>query len=128
MYKRLLGVAAGSSTLDFSVFTPRQLRRCTMTPQTSEKNRTRAELLISGRVQGVFFRSNTRQRANSLGIEGYVRNRTDGRVEAVFEGRTSDVKELVSWCHEGPSSARVNSVDIEWSEPTGEFSGFQVRY
>lgn len=99
-----------------------------MSPDTSEENRVRAELLISGRVQGVFFRSNTRRRANSLGIEGYVRNRSDGRVEAVFEGKEKDVKKLVTWCYEGPSSARVESVDLEWYEPTGEFSGFSVRY
>ena len=96
--------------------------------QASETDRVRAEVLISGRVQGVFFRSNTRQRARSLGLVGYVRNRRDGRVKAVFEGNEPDVKKIVSWCHEGPGSARVESVEVEWEEPEGKFSGFQVRH
>lgn len=99
-----------------------------MTDSAKQDDRVRAEVFISGRVQGVFFRSSTRKRANSLGIDGYVRNRNDGRVEAVFEGPEQDVKQIVSWCHEGPRSARVESVDIEWTDPTDEFSGFSVRY
>ncbi|MFW6044535.1 MAG: acylphosphatase [Planctomycetota bacterium] len=89
---------------------------------------SRAELFIEGHVQGVFFRGSTRRRARSVGVDGYVRNLPDGRVEAVFEGNERTVKDMVNWCHQGPSSARVDSVDIEWTNPTGEFSGFNIRY
>lgn len=87
----------------------------------------RAKLLISGRVQGVFFRGTTRRRATSLGVSGWVRNLPDGRVEAVFEGPEDDVRNMISWCHSGPRSARVESVDVNWQEPRGE-TGFSVTY
>ena len=92
-----------------------------------EHDRTRAHLWIEGRVQGVFFRASTRQKAQTLGIDGWVRNLPDGRVEAVFEGDEGDVGKAVSWCHRGPRSARVEDVDISWEEPQGE-SGFRVTY
>jgi acylphosphatase len=92
-----------------------------------ENEKRRAEVLISGRVQGVFFRATTRQKARELGVEGWVRNRPDGKVGAVFEGEKSDVQKLVSWCHSGPRAAQVENVDVEWGEPTGKFDGFTVR-
>ncbi len=85
-------------------------------------------MVISGRVQGVFFRANTRQRAHSEGVTGWVRNRPDGKVEAVFEGTRDRVHSMVSWCHRGPRLAQVESVDVQWEEPTGEFRDFSVRY
>ncbi|MFW6189338.1 MAG: acylphosphatase [Planctomycetota bacterium] len=93
-----------------------------------EDERARAEVVIDGRVQGVFFRATTRQHARELNVTGWVRNRRDGRVEAVFEGRRSDVRKIVSWCHKGPNAARVESVDVDWKEPTGEFGSFRVRH
>ncbi len=90
--------------------------------------KARAHVYISGRVQGVFFRSTIRDHANRLGVEGWVRNTRDGRVEAVFEGDREKVEELLNFCHRGPPGASITDVGVEWGEPTGEFSGFEVRY
>ena len=86
----------------------------------------RARVLVSGDVQGVFFRDSTREKAQALGLAGWVRNLPDGRVEAVFEGDDDRVGEMVSWCHEGPSDARVSDVSVEDEEPES-LSGFEVR-
>lgn len=88
---------------------------------------TRVHLRIEGRVQGVFFRDSTRQRAQALGVAGWVRNLPDGAVEAVAEGPADAVDALVRWCHEGPPAARVTAVRPRWQEPTGELSRFEVR-
>jgi acylphosphatase len=86
----------------------------------------RAHLTVSGFVQGVSFRLATRERARSRGIAGWVRNRPDGAVEAVFEGPEEAVRSLVDWCRRGPAGAEVESVDVAWEEPQGE-RGFGVR-
>jgi acylphosphatase len=82
--------------------------------------------VISGRVQGVFFRDTARQRAESAGVAGWIRNTPDGTVEAVFEGETEVVDELVDFCRRGPSGAEVASVEVEEEQPEG-LSGFEVR-
>lgn len=87
----------------------------------------RVHVLISGRVQGVYFRGNIKERAKSMGITGWVRNLASGQVEAVFEGDEEDVRKMVTWCHKGPSAARVDDVSTEWETPTGEESGFEFR-
>jgi len=91
-------------------------------------NKSRAHVMISGRVQGVFFRAETRETARSLGLSGWVRNTRDGRVEAVFEGDSKAVEEMVQWCNKGPAGARVEHVDVDYGEYTGEFGSFSVRY
>ena len=73
----------------------------------------RARVHVRGRVQGVFFRVETRDRARSLGLSGWVRNSTDGSVEAVFEGEAERVQSMVDWCGRGPAGASVDSVDVE---------------
>jgi acylphosphatase len=88
----------------------------------------RKHVLISGMVQGVFFRYETRERAQSLGLTGWVRNCRDGRVEAVFEGAESAVEDMVEWCRKGPASAHVSKVDIASEKHTGEFDSFNVTY
>ena len=88
--------------------------------------RVRAHVTIDGRVQGVNFRASTRERARSAGVEGWVRNLDDGRVEAVFEGPRAEVKRMVSWCYSGPRPARVERVDVEWEQPTGQDRGFRI--
>jgi acylphosphatase len=88
----------------------------------------RAHVLISGRVQGVFFSFETRRLARHMGIAGWVKNRGDGRVEAVFEGKREAVERLVEFCRRGPSGARVTNVEVRWEAPTGESEGFSVRY
>jgi acylphosphatase len=81
---------------------------------------TRARVRVRGRVQGVFFRVETCDRARSLGLAGWVRNCADGSVEAVFEGDRERVESMVDWCGRGPAGARVEDVDVKWEEPSGE--------
>jgi len=88
--------------------------------------RTRAHVFVSGRVQGVFYRANTREQARERGVDGWVRNLDDGRVEAVFEGPPDAVEAMVEWCHEGSSRASVEDVDVEYGDPEG-VEGFEVR-
>ncbi len=88
----------------------------------------RAHVFVSGKVQGVYYRANTRDTARENGVEGWVRNLDDGRVEAVFEGERDAVEETVEWCHEGSPAAEVEGVEVDWEEPTGEFDGFRIRY
>ncbi len=81
---------------------------------------------VQGSVQGVFFRVETRDRARSLGVAGWVRNLRDGTVEAVFEGPEEGVESMVEWCRRGPAGARVEAVDVDWEDPDRE-EGFAVR-
>jgi acylphosphatase len=90
--------------------------------------KARAHVLVSGRVQGVYYRSYTQDTARSLGITGWVRNTKGGRVEAVFEGEEEAVLSMVEWCHRGSPSSRVDNVEVEWGTPTGEFEDFSVTY
>ena len=87
----------------------------------------RARVYVSGQVQGVFFRDSTRQKAEELGLAGWVRNLQDGRVEALFEGPSERVREMVRWCREGPSHADVEDVDTEYEAAEGDLTGFEVR-
>lgn len=80
---------------------------------------------MSGRVQGVWFRQSCRDRAASLGVAGWVRNRSDGRVEVVAEGRSAAVATLVAWCHDGPPRASVDGVEVAEEAPEG-LRGFHV--
>lgn len=89
--------------------------------------RARARVVISGRVQGVFFRASAEDEARSRGLAGWVRNRPDGQVEAVFEGEKAAVEAVIAWCHRGPPAARVTGVAVTWEEPRGE-QGFSVRF
>ena len=86
----------------------------------------RRHVVVSGRVQGVFYRDTCRREAERLGVTGWVRNRDDGRVEAVFEGPAQAVAELVAWAHHGPPSAGVASVEVRDEPPEG-LAGFRVR-
>jgi len=87
----------------------------------------RARLLIEGRVQGVGFRYSTFIEADSLGINGWVRNLPDGRVEVVAEGPQAAVERLIEWCREGPRYAWVRTVDVAWEVPQDDTRGFGVR-
>ncbi len=90
--------------------------------------RVRAYVRVYGRVQGVFFRANTVDKARELGVTGYVRNMPDGSVEAVIEGDKEKVEKLISWMHIGPPLARVDRVEVEYQEYKGEFTDFRIRY
>jgi acylphosphatase len=89
-------------------------------------DRIRRRVTVQGRVQGVFFRDSVRQRAQSRGVAGWVTNRADGAVEAVFEGEPDDVQRLVDYAKTGPRQAEVDNVDVREEEPEG-LSGFEVR-
>jgi acylphosphatase len=90
--------------------------------------KTRAHVFVIGKVQGVFFRQNTKQQAQNQGIKGWVKNREDGRVEAVFEGEESGVKALVEFCHRGPRGAQVTGISVEWEPFREEFRDFDIAY
>jgi acylphosphatase len=87
----------------------------------------RAHVRISGQVQGVFFRDSTRQKAEELNLAGWVKNLPDGMVEAVFEGPSEKIREMVRWCEEGPQHASVENVDTDFEDAGGELDGFEVR-
>ena len=87
---------------------------------------TRRRVVVHGRVQGVFFRDSARSEAQREGVAGWVRNRDDGAVEAVFEGEREAVERLVEWCRSGPSSADVEDVEESEEQPEG-LSGFETR-
>ena len=90
--------------------------------------KARAHVLISGRVQGVFFRSETKREAGKHGVSGWVRNLPDDRVEAVFEGERENVEKLLEFCERGPPGAKVARIDVSWGTYSGEFRGFEIRY
>jgi len=89
-------------------------------------SRRRVHVYVSGRVQGVFFRATTEQTAAEHGVDGWVRNLDDGRVEAVFEGDPDDVESMIEFCHEGSDVASVSEVEVTEEEPAG-LDGFEIR-
>ena len=86
----------------------------------------RVHLLISGIVQGVYYRQSTKRQAQKLDLKGWVRNLEDGRVEALVEGEKDKIDELIKWCYEGPSNAKVDNVEIDYQEYKNEFQDFSV--
>jgi acylphosphatase len=90
--------------------------------------KTRAHVIISGYVQGVFFRQETKRRADNLNVKGWVRNRHDGAVEAIFEGEEENVKALVEFCKHGPPGASVTNMELAWENYTGECHDFKIRF
>lgn len=88
---------------------------------------TKVHVFVFGKVQGVFFRSSTRDKAEELSLSGWVRNLDDGRVEAVFEGEKEAVDKMVEWCKAGPENAKVTKVEVVAEDPKGDFKGFFLR-
>ena len=88
----------------------------------------RARVIVEGRVQGVFFRNHTQEMAYHLSVKGWVKNRRDGSVEALFECQKENVDQIIQWCHLGPSEARVMNVRTTWENYTGEFEDFSINY
>ena len=86
----------------------------------------RIHLVVRGRVQGVYFRATAQREARQHGLSGWVKNRQDGSVEIVAEGEEDDVKDFLSWAHSGPSTARVDDVDVRWGSYTGEYTDFRI--
>jgi acylphosphatase len=88
----------------------------------------RAHIFVSGRVQGVFFRAETKRTAQIYNLSGWVRNLRDGRVEAVFEGDEQNIEHMIAWCHEGPPFAVVEHLETSEEPVSGEFEVFSIRY
>ncbi|RBP28597.1 acylphosphatase [Marinobacter pelagius] len=91
-------------------------------------DKKRWKMLISGKVQGVYYRASTEKEANRLGLSGYARNLPDGRVEVIAEGSPEELQQLHQWCQEGPPAAKVTDIEVEEQRANGEFSNFGVRY
>jgi len=91
-------------------------------------NKKRVILKIYGRVQKVFFRDSTRRKARKLGLTGWVSNEPNRIVKVVAEGEEKKLEELIKWCYNGPIIARVEKIDIDWQEATGQFEGFEIKY
>jgi acylphosphatase len=98
-------------------------RACLMEPAEKVK----ASVLIEGIVQGVFFRYSTQQKAQELGVNGWVCNLRDGSVECLLEGDRDAVEALIRWCHHGPLGAHVAKVTTQWMEDTGDMRGFSIQ-
>ncbi|MGB6593599.1 MAG: acylphosphatase [Candidatus Nitrosopolaris sp.] len=94
----------------------------------NSNKKIRAHIYILGKVQGVYFRQNTRIVANRHGVTGWVCNLKDGRVEVLLEGDEADVGQVIEWCHAGPPKATVTDVQIKYEQYTGEFEEFRVNY
>ena len=92
------------------------------------RNPVRVHLFVSGRVQGVFFRTETQRKAKKFGVSGFVRNLPDGRVEAILEGEREKVEKVIEWARRGPFFAKVKKVDVKWEEYKKEFEGFNIIY
>ena len=92
----------------------------------TEKKAVKA--VISGRVQGVFYRMETKKAADSLNIKGWVRNLSNGNVEAVFEADDQTINKMIAWCHHGSPGAVVTGVTIEPCPVVENFSSFEIRY
>ncbi len=89
--------------------------------------KVRAHVFITGAVQGVFFRSETRQVARNYGVTGWIRNLSDGRVEAVLEGEENNVRKTIDFCKKGPRAAKVTNVEVSWKTYSGTFDDFETR-
>jgi acylphosphatase len=88
----------------------------------------KARVRIEGIVQGVFYRYSTQQKAQALGVNGWVRNLRDGSVECLMEGDRDSVEALIQWCKHGPPGARVENITTHWEEYTGDSEGFSIQY
>ena len=97
-----------------------------MSDSTGEGGPVRAHAIITGMVQGVCYRAETRSAAQRFRVTGWVRNLPDGSVELVAEGPPAGVERLLAWCRRGPAHARVDDVKVDWETPTGSFTGFGI--
>ena len=93
-----------------------------------EKTEKRYRITVSGRVQGVFFRHNTKKTAQKLGLKGYVINLDNGNVEIVAQGSEENLKRLLEFCRKGPMFARVDDIEVKEEKTGNEFEGFEIRY
>lgn len=85
-----------------------------------------ARIIIKGRVQGVFYRATAQEKAQELGLKGYVKNLEDGTVEALVQGDKAAIEIFIKWCHEGPPSSKVETINVEWQTSTERYSDFSI--
>ncbi|MBN2603301.1 MAG: acylphosphatase [Candidatus Thermoplasmatota archaeon] len=90
--------------------------------------KSKVQVIISGRVQGVWFRANTKNKAEQLGITGWVRNTNNGKVEALFEGEDEVLEKMLKWCNHGPPMAEVTDVKVKRNPDTDEHDSFSIKY
>ena len=90
--------------------------------------KVRAHILVSGRVQGVFFRSEAKKEADKRSVKGWVRNLYDGKIEAILEGEEEVVKKIIKFYRKGPPHARVKDVEVKWENYKGEFRSFRIKW
>lgn len=90
-------------------------------------DKKRVQLIIHGKVQGVFFRASTKDKANELRLSGFVRNREDGTVEVIAEGDEDQLQRLVDWCCKGPDLSQVNDVQLDWQPYIAQFETFTIN-
>jgi acylphosphatase len=84
------------------------------------------QLVVRGRVQGVYFRASTQREAKRLGLTGWVKNRPDGNVDILAEGEEEGLKDLIAWANKGPSASRVERVDVRWRGFSGDYPDFRI--
>jgi acylphosphatase len=89
--------------------------------------RQRVQIIVTGKVQGVFFRASTREKAKQLGIGGFARNQPDGRVEIIADGDQASLQQFIAWCHEGPPLSRVENVIVTDMETSHFFDHFEIK-
>ncbi len=92
------------------------------------EEKKRARVIIKGKVQGVFFRMETKRAAQRIGVTGWVKNKRDGSVEAVFEGDGALVDSIIKWCDVGSPGSKVEEKDVNWEDYQGEFGGFTIVF
>ena len=117
--RRLLTVSATLRTTRLQTVSSRRDRE-------NEMALKQLQLMVRGRVQGVYFRASAQREARRLGVTGWVKNRADGCVEIVAEGEEVAIRELYGWAQKGPSAARVDRVDTRWRSFTGDFPDFRI--
>ena len=92
-----------------------------------DKKMQRVHILITGQVQGVFFRQNMQEAARAFKVNGWVRNNSQGGVEALLEARQDKIEQMIKWCEKGPILAQVDSLNIKKQDYIGEFDSFQIK-
>ena len=93
-----------------------------------KSEKSRCHVLVSGLVQGVFFRKYTLEMAKKLNLKGWVRNTENGKVEAIFEGEKEKIEKILEWMKTGPPLARVKNLNVNWERFKGEFQDFEIKY
>lgn len=96
-------------------------------PKSESSRIVRVHAIISGRVQGIFYRASARSEAVKRSLTGWVKNTVDGKVELIAQGPCHEVEDFLDWCRSGPMLAEVSDVEVDWEEPQDDLAGFEVK-